>query len=76
MTRRAWRGLRHLAATAALAHLVYAAFFYTVQRQRLFPLADGTRRPSRTPLFAPARLAEPAVSFGRAPQHVPPAAAP
>ncbi|HSX59795.1 MAG TPA: alpha/beta hydrolase [Tahibacter sp.] len=51
---------------AALAYAGYCAFFYTVQRQLLFPLADGVRHPFRAELRAPARLVEPAVSFGRA----------
>lgn len=50
----------------ALAYAAYCAFFYTVQRQLLFPLADGSRHPFRSALAAPARLVEPVVSFGRA----------
>lgn len=67
MKERSW--LRHalrVLLLAALAYAGYCAFFYTVQRQLLFPLADGSRHPFRAALTAPAQLVEPAVSFGRA----------
>jgi len=63
-------GLRRVlggtAVVVVLAYAAYAAFFYTVQRQLLFPLADAQRHPFRTALAAPAQLVEPPVSFGRA----------
>lgn len=60
------RVLGGVAFLVVLAYAAYAAFFYTVQRQLLFPLADGQRHPFRVLLAAPARLVEPTVSFGRA----------
>lgn len=50
---------------AVLAYAGYAAFFYTVQRQLLFPLA-GAPHPSSAALAAPARWVELPVSYGRA----------
>jgi uncharacterized protein len=57
---------RFLLLTAVLAYAAYAALFYTLQRQLLFPLAGTQRHPFRAALSAPAQLAEPAVSFGKA----------
>jgi len=50
---------------AALAYAGYAAFFYTAQRQLLFPLA-GAPHPFQIVLTAPAQLVEVPVSYGRA----------
>lgn len=67
MIRPQWlRRAGRLLLLATLAYAGYCAFFYTVQRQLLFPLADGSHHPFRVELAEPARLVEPAVSFGRA----------
>ncbi|MBL8297450.1 MAG: alpha/beta hydrolase [Rhodanobacteraceae bacterium] len=66
-TKRRWlRRLSRLLLLALLAYAGYCAFFYTVQRQLMFPLADGSRYPFPAELAPPARLVEVAVSFGRA----------
>jgi fermentation-respiration switch protein FrsA (DUF1100 family) len=66
MSLRLRRVLGGVALLVVLAYAAYAAFFYTVQRQLLFPLTDGQRHPFRAVLAAPAQLVEPIVSFGRA----------
>lgn len=55
-----------LLAIIALAYLCYAAAFYSLQRQLLFPLTGSTPHEFRGRLEPGAQLVEAPVSFGRA----------